>query len=190
MQRWEPSSANPSLNEKLRLMSAGLRRGAMLIAFGLSLAACGGPSFDGQVFKNEQLSFRVTETPKGWRQIDASHALVSFRDDAAQATIAISGRCGQDGDDVPLSALTHHLFLHFTDRQISSQETLMLDEREAMRTELVAKLDGVPKHFIIYVLKKNNCVYDFLHISPAESNAAESSANFERFVHSFQSLEP
>ena len=93
------------------------------------------------------------------------HALLAFRDDAQSATIGVNGRCGKDGDDVPLQALTHHLFLHFTDREVISQKTLTLDGRDAMRTEMLAELDGVPKRFTIYVLKKDGCVYDMLHIA-------------------------
>ena len=43
-------------------------------------------------------------------------------------------------DDVPLEALTHHLFLHFTDRKLIRQERLTLDGRAALRTELNASL--------------------------------------------------
>ncbi|MBX3183898.1 MAG: hypothetical protein KIT72_07230 [Polyangiaceae bacterium] len=153
---------------------------------GLALA-CGGPRFDGRVYTSSDLSFQVDGVPAGWREIEASHGLVSFRDDARSATLAVSGRCGQDGDDVPLTALTHHLFLQFTERSMLSQRELELDGRAALRTEIEAKLDGVAKRFVVYVLKKNGCVYDFVHIGPP---GTEASAEFERFVASFRTLSP
>ncbi|MEZ4369528.1 MAG: hypothetical protein R3B07_01835 [Polyangiaceae bacterium] len=164
---------------------------AWLLAFALPVlvSACGGPSFNGRVYESDELSFEVRGVPSSWETIDASHALVSFRDEAAQATIAVSGRCGEDGDDVPLTALTHHLFLTFTEREVLSQEESMLDGRAVLRTEITAKLDGVPKHFIVYVMKKNNCVYDFVHISP-EGTDARSRAEFDRFVAGFHSRRP
>ena len=97
------------------------------------------------------MAFRVGAVPDGWREIRADGALLAFRDAPAQATILVNGRCGLDGDDVPLTALTHHLFLHFTDRDVQRQERLKLDGREALATELVAELDGVPRRFIVYV---------------------------------------
>ena len=158
-------------------------------AVALLLAACAGPSFDGRVYRGEELAFRIGPVPSRWRQIEVSEALLAFRDDTHGATIAVNGRCGKDGDDVPLQALTHHLFLHFTDRELVSQEVLPMDGRDAMRTELVAELDGVPKRFTVYVLKKDGCVYDFMHI--AESGAsALGRAQFERFVRGFSTTVP
>lgn len=149
--------------------------------------ACGGPSFDGAVYRNDELAFRVGPVPQTWRQIEVSEALVAFRDDDKNATVAVNGRCGKDGDDVPLQALTHHLFLHFTDRQIVSQEVTPMDGRDALRTELVAELDGVPKRYTVYVMKKDGCVYDFLHIADTTA-PAETRAEFERFVRGFGTL--
>lgn len=148
--------------------------------------ACASTSFDGRVYRNKEVAFRVGPIPEYWRRID-SDALLAFRDDPHRATVALNARCGKDGDDVPLQALTHHLFLVFTDRQVLSQSIERLDGREALRSELVAELDGVPKHFDVYVLKKNGCVYDFLYV--ADANAAPAGrSNFERFVGEFATL--
>lgn len=147
------------------------------------IVACGGSSFDGQVYRSGEVAFRVGPVPQTWRPIEATGALLAFRDDEAAATVAVNGRCGLDGDDVPLEALTHHLFLQFTERELVSQKRVDLDGREALRTEMVAELDGVKKHYVVYVLKKNGCVYDFLHMSPNDDGGA-----FERFVRGFGTL--
>lgn len=153
----------------------------------LLLVGCGGASFNGHVYRGHGLTFQVGPVPRTWHRIEVGHALLAFRDDAAEATIALNGRCNKDGDDVPLSALTRHLFLMFTNRNIISQRTLPMDGRSAMRTALVADLDGVPKHFIVYVLKKDNCVYDFIHI--AALNPPETSTRvFEQFVTGFVTM--
>jgi len=152
-------------------------------------SGCGGPTFDGHVFKNDELSFRLPGTPRGYHPIDPQGALLAYRDDDAASTIAVSGRCGKDGDDVPLAALTHHLFLEFTDRDIESQTNLMLDGREALRTSLTAKLDGVEKRFDVFVLKKNGCVYDFMRVArPGPDD--EGRKVFENFVEGFSKIAP
>ena len=46
----------------------------------------------------------------------------------------------------------------------------------------IGKLDGVPKYFLVYVLKKDGCVYDFWRIS--EPGAGDV-APFEAFVKGF-----
>lgn len=154
----------------------------------LALAtACGGASFNGQVYRGDGMAFRVGEVPASWRKIDTDGALLAFRDDAAEATIAVNGRCGKDGDDVPLAALTHHLFIYFTDRELIAEQRIQLDGRAAQRTELTARLDGVPKHFTVYVLKKDGCVYDFIYIAALRSPAS-SRQDFDSFVHGFATL--
>lgn len=162
----------------------------LLCALGLSawvlfaLPGCGGPTFDGTVYRGKDVSFRVGPLPEGWRRIEVEGALLSFRDDGSGATIAMNGRCGVDGDDVPLHALTHHLFLNFTKRRVESQNAVTLDGREALRTELSADLDGVSKQFVIYVMKKDGCVYDFVWIGVDGSSAA-SADEFQHFVQGF-----
>ena len=155
-------------------------------AFGLATAilasACGGPHFNGSVYDDGKLHFRTGPVPADWRQIEADGTLLAFHNDRASATVALNGRCGVDGDDVPLASLTQHLFLQFTDRQERSQRELKLDGRAALRTDLVGKLDGVPKRFLVYVLKKDGCVYDFWRISEPD---ADDSGPFEAFVQGF-----
>ncbi|HEY3497215.1 MAG TPA: hypothetical protein VGK73_21105 [Polyangiaceae bacterium] len=153
----------------------------------LALFACASSSFDGRVFREDGMAFEVGPIPSAWRAIEVDGALLAFRDDRNSSTVALNGRCGLDGDDVPLEALTHHLFLHFRDRKLVRQERVKLDEREALRSELVAELDGVPMHYVVYVLKKNGCVYDFMHVSGAGDDSGREA--FDRFVHGFGTLE-
>ncbi len=163
---------------------------ARFLALGLlawALAAtpgCGGPTFDGKVYRSNEIAFRIGPVPKTWRSIEVEGAALSFRDDSNNATVAVNGRCGVDGDDVPLAALTHHLFLNFTNRVVGSQRELVIDGRGALRTELDAHLDGVPKRFVVYVLKKDGCVYDFMWIG-VEGAPATNVEEFDHFVAGF-----
>jgi len=150
--------------------------------------ACASSGFDGHVYRNGALSFKVGQVPNTWRAIDVDDALLAFRDDPANATVALNGRCGVDGDDVPLASLTQHLFLQFTDRDLGAQQALSLDGREALRTEINAALDGVKKHYVVYVLKKNSCVYDFMYIAASATEPAATAA-FDGFVQGFATLE-
>ena len=153
----------------------------------LLLAACASSGFDGHVYRDDEVHFRVGPVPSAWRKLDVDDTRLAFRDDAANATVAVNGRCGLDGDDVPLTSLTQHLFLQFTERTQLSQKAVSLDGREALRTEISAALDGVRKQYLVYVLKKDSCVYDFMYI--AADSAPGSRAEFERFVQGFAALE-
>jgi hypothetical protein len=159
-----------------------MRAAFLVMAVLLTLMGCGGAHFDGRRYDDGTLRFRTGPVPAGWRSIEADGTLLAFHDDPASATVALNGRCGVDGDDVPLASLTQHLFLQFTEREIKSQQELQLDGRAALRTELTGKLDGVPKQFLVYVLKKDGCVYDFWRIAEP---GAEDFAAFEGFVKGF-----
>lgn len=173
------------MNRFIFFQTAGFRNAYRAgCAAAVALLACGGPEFDGRVFRDGNVAFRLHNVPSDWRTLEISDTAVAFRDDANAATVAINGRCGQDAEDVPLKALTQHLFLQFTQREQFTQALLALDGREAMRTRMVAKLDGVSKFFDVVVLKKNGCVFDFLQIA----NSSQDPNQFLRFVRGFSSL--
>jgi hypothetical protein len=161
---------------------------AALAALSCALVVgCASSGFDGHTYHDEDLRFRVGPIPSAWRPIDVAGARLAFRDDAANSTVAVNGRCKVDGDDVPLASLTQHLFLEFTERTQTSQSTVHLDGREALRTEVSAALDGVKKYYLVYVLKKDSCVYDFMYIAAEPEPAAR--AQFERFVQGFATID-
>jgi hypothetical protein len=156
----------------------------LLASTAIAGSACSTTHFDGRVFRKGDVAFRLERLPPTWRHIEISDTALAFRDDENAATVAVNGRCGKDAEDVPLKSLTQHLFLQFTDRQLDDQELLSLDGREALRTEMTAKLDGVQKYFHVVVLKKDGCVYDFLQIA----NQHLDKEPFLDFVRGFQSL--
>jgi hypothetical protein len=166
----------------------GKRLGASLLSFSVLcfsviLSGCGASTFDGTLFRKDDVAFRLEHLPPSWRQIEINDTALAFRDDQSETTVAINGRCGRDADDVPLQSLTQHLFLQFTERQIESQQLMPLDGREALETQMVAKLDGVVKHFHVVVLKKDGCVYDFLQIASQRQDPDA----FRHFVSGFSS---
>jgi hypothetical protein len=167
--------------------AANARTAPVAALLSLLVAACGGASFDGTTYHGEGFAFRVPPPPAAWHRLEVSHASLAFRDDAGDTTVALNGRCRIDGEDVPLAALTQHLFLQFTDRELTAQEVVSLDGREAMHTALVAKLDGVPKKFDVWVLKKDGCVYDFVYIARPDRYDA-GLADFQNFVRGFATV--
>jgi hypothetical protein len=153
------------------MRNASSPRRAWTSCFGVAiwlagLAACGGPTFDGSVYRGDGYAFKVPKSPGSWTRLDVDAGALAFRDEANDATIAVSGRCKVDGEDVPLRSLTQHLFIQFTEREILKEEVVPFDGREAMHTVVVAKLDGVPNQFDVWILKKDGCVYDLYYIAP------------------------
>jgi hypothetical protein len=160
-----------------------LRHFACFNVFWLA-TACTHSTWDGRTYSGDSVRFHLGPVAPGWHRIEAENALLAFGDSARDLVVSVNGRCGKDSDDVPLSALTQHLFLYFTERRIVRQDADLLDGREALRTEMSAKLDGVARRFVVYVLKKDGCVYDFILIAAPSANPA-SIAEFDRFVLGF-----
>lgn len=154
----------------------------------LALASgCASTGLSDQVYRGDGFAFRIGQVPSSWQAIRVSDAALAWRDEAAGGTVVVNARCDRDGEDVPLAALTQHLFLKFTDRTIQKEETVPLDGREALHTQITAKLDGVPKAFSVWVVKKDGCVYDLVYI--ADPGRFEAGVGpFDAFARQLQAL--
>lgn len=177
-----------------RLRQKKGRQLAMTLAFVVSvllgLAGCKQAHFDGVEYRDQEVRFRLGPIPSGMREIQSDAAKVTLQNDKIGATIAVAGRCGQEADDVPLQALVQHLFLQFQDREIVHEERFTLDGRAALETELTASLDGVLRHFVVVVLKKDGCIYDMYHVDRGgESPELRASReDFRRMAAGFRTL--
>lgn len=152
-----------------------------------AVGACSGTSLRGGIYRSEGLAFRLGELPPSYDPVDAGEGRLAFRNERAKTTVLVNARCRKDGDDVPLIALTNHLFMTFTERETIEQKVEPMDGREALHTLMRAKLDGVAKCFDVYVLKKDGCVYDFVNVSSPEAFDGARPV-FERFVLGFHTV--
>lgn len=169
----------------MRRSSTAFAQRALLVAIlSAGLGACSAERFDGRTYKHGRTSFRSGPIPSSWSRIDLDGPLVAFRDDH-RGTVEVFARCGQDGDDVPLGALTQHLLIGFTEREIDKQELTPLDGREAMHTVASAKLDGVKVSLDIWVMKKDGCVWDLVFVASPSTFSAGVPA-FSSFVSAFR----
>lgn len=161
---------------------ATLARHMCRLAWVLLLVACGGPRLEAGVYRDGPVAFAVAE-PTGWRPLDVggSNDLAWER---AGAIIQINGAC-RDSLDIPLVALTNHLLIGFTEREIIAQELVPMDGREALRTHVRAKLDGVPRELVLHVLKKDGCVYDMALVSPPGPSFDAAASSYDALLASF-----
>ena len=160
----------------------------LVLSLALGASACGGSTrFDGTLYKSERIAFRVPQVPEGWERIEVTAANLAFRDDARGASILVDGRCNERDGDAPLRALTAHLIMGTTDRELVSEKTVAFDGREAEHSVLRAKQDGVVMQYDIFVLLKDGCVYDLVYVAPP-SRFAEGAPGFEQFAGGFHTV--
>lgn len=161
----------------------------------LVLMGCGsGPRYQGEWFQKPepsrpsgQVRYQIREPGSNWTTLsDQVGADIAWRHRHSDAVMQVHSACEKDLD-VPLQTLTRHLTIGFTETEIQSQETVAMDGREALKTVVQGKLDGVPREIVLQVLKKDGCVYDFVIASAPGQNMALQNArsDFERLVQGF-----
>lgn len=152
-------------------------------ALGLLLFLCGcRGGLAGGVYTRGNLQYRVAE-PSGWKPVAFDDNDLAWLGPNGHV-LAMNATC-EGHEDPPLDVLTNHLVIGFTDRQWGERQKVMIDGREAQRSQVTAKLDGVPVSLELVVLKKNGCVHDFTYISPL-GREAEQRAAFEKLVTNFR----
>ncbi len=127
--------------------------------------------------------------PKTWRRLAIDDAMLAFQPPEERQLVLVNGRCGLANDDVPLVSLTQQLLMGTTNRSTLSEQRIPFDGREALRSFVVAKLDGVPRFYDILTMKKNGCVVDFVRTGPPgdEHNGQET---FDAVIASFHLRAP
>lgn len=163
-----------------------MRHSRLTMLLGVTLlSACGGPSYAGGVYHEGALHFAVEAPVSPWRSagVEGAHDLAWTHAETA-AVIHVGGSC-DPRLDLPLPALTNHLLIGFTEREVLEEERRTFQSREALDSHVVAKLDGVVRELRLVVLKKDDCVYDFALVS-SRSAFADANVTFTSVLDSFE----
>lgn len=140
---------------------------------------------DGHLYRGPETTYRIGQLGPSWERIDVEgHNDLAFSHEDHGAIVQVNSSCSP-GLDIPLEALTRHLFIGFTERELYCQERVPMAAREALRTHAVAKLDGVPRELLFHVLKKDGCVYDFALVAPPGDRFERALHDYERFLADF-----
>jgi hypothetical protein len=149
------------------------------------LAACGHQgAYSGGFFTKRGVQYYAGGVPPGWRVQNFRGNDIAYVAEDSEHLIAINATC-EEYEDAPLKVLTQQMLMGFTERKLVKQELRTLQDREAMYSHYLAKMDGVPRELMLVVLKKDGCVYDFMYISPPGS-FEEKLATFEEILQRFR----
>jgi len=138
----------------------------LLVCGALSCASKG--TWRDNVFESSKLKYTIGQPDANWEPVSfkgADAAWLSKRDDAS---LLISSGC-EKKQDIPLAGLTGQLLIGLTDQNTIEQKTLQNSGRDALETQISAKIDGVPRRMMIFVMKKNDCVFDIVFASSPEN---------------------
>ncbi|HEX8951335.1 MAG TPA: hypothetical protein VF945_05795 [Polyangia bacterium] len=165
-----------------------MRRHAAAIA--LTLVAIGGcaahTTVSGGVYRAPHTSYRLGPLGGSWQPHD-SDADVAFYDRDLDAMIMVTSECPPE-HDAPLKVAANTLLIGFTERQTLVEELVPLAGREALHRRVRARLDGVPLTLDLFVVKKDECLYDLVYLAPPDT-AGRGAADFRRLVAGFDTVE-
>jgi hypothetical protein len=165
-----------------------IRAAAGAVVAALVCGGCGGEALRGNVYRDEEAQYRIGALGGGWERVEVEGQNdLAWHSPSSGAIVQVNATCDPDSD-VPLTALTNHLLIGFTERDVREQQVVAMDGREALRTHVVARLDGVERELLFYVMKKDECVYDFALIAPPGTSFASATAEFDEFVASFTTV--
>lgn len=147
--------------------------------------ACGGGGYEAGVYEDTEARYRMGEPGAGWTQVDvAGDNDMAYSNDDLAAVFQVNATC-EPRTDAPLAALRNHLLIGWTERDVQSEEVVPMDDREALVTHLVAKLDGVAREMVLTVLKKDGCIYDFAVIAPPDDRFTQARAVYDSLLGTF-----
>jgi len=152
----------------------------------LAVCGCGGSGeLSAGRYSDAEASYHIGSLPDRWQRIDVGGQNdLAWRNGQLGAVIQVNASC-DPSLDIPLLALTNHLLIGFTEREVLSQDLMPLASREALRTHVTAKLDGVPRELLLVVVKKDDCVYDFALVAPPGPDFAQAQSDLDGLLREF-----
>lgn len=164
-----------------------MSRIARAVVATLALAGCGAHTqVRNGVYQTEHTAYRLGELGPSWQR-HQSDADLAFYDRALDAMIMVNSECPA-AHDAPLTVAANTLLIGFTERQTLVEERVPMNGREALHRRVRAKLDGAPLVLDLYVMKKDECLYDLVYLAPP-ATAPRGAPDFARLVAGFDTVE-
>jgi hypothetical protein len=116
-------------------------------------------------FHDDRVSYAVGDPGEGWQRLRLERADVAWHNPTLGAGLLVNSAC-EGVQDSPLAGLTNELLIGTTERELIEQTLLPWSRREALESTVVGKLDGVVRKRVLFVLKKDGCVYDIVYDAP------------------------
>jgi hypothetical protein len=156
------------------------------LVWACALGACGPHArYEEGVYRDSTTAFRVDAPGETYERLDGLGASGLSWAGPGGVMLQVKARCDRSLD-IPLRALLRHLVIGFTEEETVDEVLLPMDGREALERHLLAKVDGVRREFLLRVLKKDGCVYDFALVAPPGAPFERARPAYARMVESFE----
>ena len=158
---------------------------ALAVGVVVVLTGCGGRRIENGIYHSEK-GFRLTLPGAEWSVATDSKADLELRHQDGLAAMLVNAECDQRARSRSADLLLGQLLIGLQDRATIEQNEVSVNGQQALHRVLDARTsaDGAPTRIEAYVLKDQDCVYDFAYAAPPASFEAWR-PDFHRFVQSF-----
>lgn len=168
------------------------RHFVLLIYFLFFLASCFGSldktgsvtGYYNGVVRTKGGQFKLGILPNHWKQKKIKFHALLFENQLDHSTITIDSFCRSAVDGGSLEKQTELMLRGMRDVKIVERNLEVLSGRDALHTLVTGKADGRRIYADFYVLKMNECVFDFFYITYPEETQYHS--DFKSMVKGFE----
>ena len=119
-----------------------------------------------------------------FRKIDSEQADLAWQNEKSGNTIAVLSECSETKDP-SLSDLESEMSQALNDSKVVRTQNTQFEDREALRSLLEGKVDGVAVRVDVLTFKKNSCSYTLTYMGRAQGFEKEQGV-FENFLKGFK----
>jgi hypothetical protein len=121
-----------------------------------------------RVFIRHDRWYRVGKLPEDWENLKVKVRAAAWYNPAYRSTISTDVLCEVSAGDRSLGVVAGEVSAAMDNRIVTDTKKFTLDERGALREHVTGSVDGVPLEMDIVVLKKNNCAFNMVAITPPD----------------------
>ncbi|HSB70016.1 MAG TPA: hypothetical protein VLT62_11840 [Candidatus Methylomirabilis sp.] len=134
-------------------------------------------------YRDPALGYEVRLPPSPWVLAPLDGAVLSFKAPALRAAMALDVEC-RNPEPGELPWVARHLFFGLRDERPQEREVIHVSGAEAIRSRLLATLDGVPVEVEGVTARRGGCLYDFMYAAPP-TEFSRGRPDFLTFVNSW-----
>lgn len=138
-------------------------------------------SFSGKSNDIKSSVLKLNVNLKNWEILPPEASDYAFANPISNSIITVNSLCGKYAS-TSLKHLTENLMGGINDIQTTNRQTLNFVAREALWSEMTGKTDGVPVYLVVQIVRKNDCIYDFILISSTDEIRKKDMIDFKQLL--------
>jgi hypothetical protein len=157
---------------------------SLLLSLSLLLASCVSVNLKPKAaLHSTEYKFQAPAS-SSFRKIDSEQTDIAWQNEKSGNTIAVLSECSETRDP-SLSDLEAEVSQVLSDSKVIRSQPTTFEEREALRTLIEGKIDGVSASVDVLTFKKNSCSYTLTYMGRSQGFEKDH-AVFENFLKGFK----